>query len=120
MRSEHSDVPLGSDRISGSRVRLPVMITRLMLPPAISMAPFVTFRELVIESMGGPDGRAHAPRKIRKVVTRSARSCVRACGGRDVSGVEGPGAAGTAPGPERGGRDRSERFCPRATAVTGE
>src|SRR5947209_19223040 len=33
--SEHTDCPEGVERISGSRVRLPVMITRLMLAPAM-------------------------------------------------------------------------------------
>jgi hypothetical protein len=34
MRSEQTDMPLGSDRSSGSRVRFPVRTTRLMLVAA--------------------------------------------------------------------------------------
>jgi hypothetical protein len=51
------------------------------------MAPFVTVQELVIESMGGPDGTTSTPRKIRKVVTGLVRSRGEPCESRDGLGV---------------------------------
>src|SRR5271154_4922353 len=40
MRSLHTDVPLGSDRSSGSAVRFPVITTLLMLVAATGSRPF--------------------------------------------------------------------------------
>src|ERR1700690_1353299 len=43
MRSLHTDVPLGSERSSGSAVRFPVRTTRLMLVAATASNPFSLF-----------------------------------------------------------------------------
>jgi hypothetical protein len=43
IRRLQTDIPDGSDRSSGSRVRFPVMMTRLMLVAAMSAGSFRTF-----------------------------------------------------------------------------
>ena len=69
--SEHTEVPLdGIALSSGSRVKLPVMITRLMLLPAIE-APFLKPLKIVSESMPGPGGILGTQRKmVRNVAVR--------------------------------------------------
>src|SRR5918999_5935515 len=53
-RSEHTDMPLDVERSSGSRVRLPVMITRLMLVAATEglLSTSLTYQKARWPSLG--------------------------------------------------------------------
>src|SRR4051794_1913323 len=77
MRRLHTDMPDGVERSSGSRVRLPVSTTRLMLVAAMVAGSFRATRTcltlLGFESTGG-FGRTHGVRRfLRTKVAKSAR-----------------------------------------------
>src|SRR5437588_7995905 len=73
MRSEHTEVPPPVERNSGSRVRLPVRITRLMLVPAIAHGSFPETLKLATESMPGSGGNPSPQRKMVGNVAGRAR-----------------------------------------------
>src|SRR3954462_8584152 len=79
-RSLQTEVPLGSERSSGSDVRLPVMITRLMFEPAIGGGPFGNELKVPASLDRGSDGTIGArqsARSFRGVATRRARLTAR-------------------------------------------
>jgi hypothetical protein len=76
-RSLQTDVPLGSERSSGSDVRFPVMITRLMFVAAIGGGSFRgrTTRKLGVggECRGALGRHPHSGRNVRSFVAGSTR-----------------------------------------------
>src|SRR5215210_1099112 len=71
MRSEHTDMPLGSERSSGSRVRLPVRTTRLMFVAATEWLLSQTSLDSRTPSLDrGSDPLATVP----QVAAKSSRS----------------------------------------------
>src|SRR3954469_17372107 len=99
MRRLHTEVPPPVLRSSGSRVRLPVITTRLMFWPAMTGGPplvLVLLWKLSVESTGGCGRETRFRRRILSEQAEFSRS---------RCGCDGPvtdGAGGHAP--ERGAR----------------
>src|SRR5688572_14339667 len=74
MRRLHTDMPLGSERSSGSRVRFPVRMTRLMLVAAMVCGLLSATNETRSPSLGrGPERFAPRPWNLRGLLAAGGR-----------------------------------------------
>src|ERR1017187_6421545 len=98
----HTDVPLGSERSSGSRVRFPVRTTTLRLDAAMKEAPSIALSGCVPTL----DGRSEIARGVGAVCRNSGADEFRiALGGSDLrlGALGGSGGSGGGSGRRHGG-----------------